>query len=76
MAPRVQSHPRTIALWYDALNHPLGLWVQTDNKEKLCALLYSVRRALADPALNRVTIKTSPRDPKREVWLVRLPPTD
>ena len=66
-------NPRATALWYDALHHPLGVWVTTPNKERLLALLYSTRKALADPALSRVTIKSSPRDPQGEVWLVRLP---
>lgn len=70
--PPAQLHPRTTALWYEALNHPLGIWIKTNDKERLMTLLYSTRKRLADPDLNHVTIKTSPRDPKGEVWLVPL----
>jgi hypothetical protein len=65
--------PLATELWYAALNHPLGVWITTPDKPRLLQLLYSTRKRLDDPALNRVTIKTSPRDPNGEVWLVRIP---
>jgi hypothetical protein len=60
--------------WYDALHSPLGTYLQTPAKDQLLALLYKTRKQLDDPALSRITIRSSPRDPAGELWLVRLDP--
>lgn len=72
------SAPSALAtgLWYDALHSPRGTWITTDHKPQLLALLYKTRKQLDDPNLNRITIRSSPRDPDRELLLVRLPPSD
>ena len=56
--------------WYAALHAPYGVVLETDDRERLRAKLYAVRRGLMDPDLDKVAIVFSPLNPNH-VWLVK-----
>lgn len=45
-----------IEFWYQALHHPIGVAVKTDDVETLRAKLYALRRQAADPALDALAL--------------------
>lgn len=61
-----------VEIWYAALHSERGIVVSADNRDKLRSALYSERRALADPALEEISIFLSPTVPN-ELWLVKNP---
>lgn len=70
------SSERFLSYWLEAANTPLGIYILTPNPHRLKARLYSARAA-ADPWIkNRLQgfqIRTSPKDPVREIWVVKPP---
>lgn len=61
-------------LWYRALEARWGICVRVTDVKTIKNLLYQARQKLADPSLLSITINTSPRDPRGEVWLVKQQP--
>lgn len=59
------------AFWYNALHEPLGLWIKTTDPNKLKSLLYTARQRSGDPVLMSLAIRTSPMDPKGEIWIIK-----
>lgn len=62
-------------LWLLAAAEPLGLCITTPDPIALKWVLYNARtqakaRGLAEGVMD-IQIRTSPRDPKGELWLVR-----
>lgn len=63
-------NPDLATHWYNAYNHPLGVYLRTSDPTRLKSLLYSTRAKLADPDLMTLAIRTSPQFPAAELWLV------
>jgi len=65
----------TIQLWLLALEHDLGVCIHTHNAETLQQLktaLYVARRDHPNlTAIRDIEVRTSPRAPQTELWLVR-----
>jgi len=55
---------------YAALASPLGIILETDDIERLRQRLYAVRKSLADPALDNLSLVQSPLDPNH-LWIVK-----
>lgn len=56
-----------------ALQSDFGVWVSTPEAEALKRKLYRARTELKSqgvPDIDTVTIRTSPRNPEGEVWLI------
>lgn len=62
--------------WYAALHHPLGRYLRTTDPTRLKSALYAARQAAQDPALLTLTVRTSPRDPANEIWIIHGEPTN
>lgn len=58
-------------LLYAALRSPCGIAIRTNAPERARALLYAVRRGLADPALAVLQCRLNPLAPGEEVWVLR-----
>ena len=56
---------------YSALAEPVGLFITSTDLPRLRASLHNAKRATNDPALDVLTIRTSPKDPTGELWIVR-----
>lgn len=57
-------------IWYAALAAEHGVIIQTDDPALCKQKLYALRKALADPDLQDISIMTSPQN-KNELWLVK-----
>lgn len=57
-----------LQLWYQALAAEKGVVVETNDREKLKQKLYAARKEAKDPALNALSIRTSPDDPN-QLWI-------
>jgi hypothetical protein len=57
-------------MWYSALASPHGVVIRTDDPHYTKQRLYALRKALADPALDTISIMTSPANPD-DIWLVK-----
>lgn len=59
---------------YNALHSPRGVILRTEGKQQsLVASITRVRKELADPQLDTLTISPSPTDPQ-EVWIMHKEP--
>jgi hypothetical protein len=61
-----------VYLWYAALSQRYGIKVSTNDPEKLRQKLYADRRNAADPALETMSLRISPRPD--EVWITKETP--
>jgi len=68
----IAARTKLQAYWYEALAAPLGIWITTPSPHKLKSILYAARIKAADPDLMGLEIRTSVRDPKGEVWIVKV----
>lgn len=58
-------------LWYQALASPYGIEVEcTPSVEAVRQKLYTLRREVRDPELDRIALCVSPFDPEK-LWLVK-----
>jgi hypothetical protein len=57
-------------IWYAALAAQRGIIIQTNDPALCKQKLYALRKALADPDLDSLTIMTSPTSAD-ELWLVK-----
>lgn len=64
-------NPQAIALWYEALNSPLGIGVRVPDMTRAKSILYSTRAKLGDADLMSLSIRTSPASPTDTLWLVK-----
>lgn len=63
-------HP-FLQYWHRALSEPFGIAVKfLGEATAIKTSLYTARARANDPLLSAVTIRTSPRSPKDELWLV------
>ncbi len=73
---RHHNHP-LLSLWFRALHSPLGIYITTPDPADLRTRLNSVKHQNASDedrhALRAISIRTSPKDPGGELWLVRTP---
>lgn len=56
-------------LWYEALDSPRGIAIETEDRRLLTATLYNARKAHDDEDLREVLLVQNPNE--NEVWLVR-----
>lgn len=71
---------RLLGLWYSALHAPPietpngpvpgGWYLRAADAPALRPRLYQVRAKAKDPALSTLTLRVSPRDPRRELWII------
>jgi hypothetical protein len=59
-----------IELLYEALASEWGIAVETSDPDRLKQRLYAERRKAADPALDALSLVTSPFNPGGELWIV------
>ena len=59
-----------VEIWYQALNSPIGIELQTSDLSLVRNKLYNTRAKLQDEDLASVSICESPFDPTR-LWLVK-----
>lgn len=63
-------HP-FLRYWQEALSNPFGIGLRfTGDPATVKTSLYTARAKANDPLFSAVTVRTSPRDPKNELWLV------
>ena len=60
-----------LVFWYSALSSEYGVIVEVTDIALAKAKLYRARANAADPNLMSIQIRTSPNDPRTELWLVR-----
>jgi len=79
------THAELSALWYSALNEPLGVWIATPDPLRLKSLMYSARakETSGDPdhPIARLQLRTAapgsaPGLGPNNLWVVRPPPDD
>ncbi len=58
------------ALWYAAYANPPGVKVKVSEPNRAKTMLYSARAKLKDPDIGHLEVRTSPTDPKGEIWIV------
>ncbi len=58
------------ALWYAAYANPPGVKVRVADPIRAKALLYTARKNLQDPDIAHLEIRTSPTDPRGELWVI------
>ena len=58
------------ALWYAAYANPPGVKVRVSDPNRAKTALYSTRAKLKDPDIAHLEVRTSPTDPKGELWIV------
>lgn len=63
-----------IEMWYSALATPNGVAVACSEPAPVKQALYRARAKAADPALDRLQVRTSPRSPEDEIWIVKGQP--
>ena len=66
-----------MALWLEALNEPLGIYIRTPDPPLLVKRLYLARDRCdvgVKPLIAHLQLRTSPRDPKGELWIVNPAP--
>lgn len=61
-------HPS--ALWYAAYANPPGVKVKVADPNRAKTVLYTARAKLRDPDIAHLEVRTSPIDPKGELWIV------
>ena len=73
------AHPLT-TYWLAALSEPKGIWLRSPTPEaslQLKNLLYTVRNQQMDEgtklACRNIQIRTSPTNPRHELWMVNVP---
>lgn len=57
-------------LWYTALSHPLGVYIQSSNVTRLRSHLYAYRAEAGDPKLFTLALRSAPNDIHGEVWII------
>lgn len=58
------------ALWYAAYASPPGVKVKVSDPNRAKTMLYIIRSKLKDPDIAHLEVRTSPTDPKGELWIV------
>lgn len=58
------------ALWYAAYSNPPGVKVRVSDPNRAKTMLYTARAKLKDPDIGHLEVRTSPTDPKGELWIV------
>lgn len=66
----MKGNPTCVKLWYDALNEPYGLWINTPDVRLFRSLMYSTRANLKDPTLAHLEIRTPPLAAGHDLWIV------
>jgi hypothetical protein len=61
-----------LAFWYDAALDPRGIYLKSGNVMQLKSILYTARAKSGDPDLFKLSIRTSPSDPRNELWIVHI----
>lgn len=56
---------------YQALEHPYGIAVSTNNPERLRVRLYEARRQAQNPNFEALTFTPSRSNPAGELWIIR-----
>lgn len=64
-------HEGLAELLYRAIGSQIGIVVRTSNPDLCRQKLYATRKALADPALEVLSVKPSHSAPASEVWILR-----
>jgi hypothetical protein len=59
-----------------AASAAVGLCVRTNNAYKARAELYRFRKDFGDPELRALSIRVSPNDSERELWILRASATN
>lgn len=67
---RVSAELAPGALWYAAYANPPGVKVKVSDPNRAKTILYSTRAKLRDPDIGHLEVRTSPTDPKGELWIV------
>lgn len=60
-----------LELWYAALVEDFGVVVETSDPKLAAQQLYRARREASDPALEGLSLRTSPLLPDEEIWIVK-----
>lgn len=55
--------------WHAALSAPVGIYLRTPDPFALKSLLYSARARAGDPSIAHLQIRTSPLDPRGELFI-------
>lgn len=58
------------ALWYAAYANPPGVKVKVSDPNRAKTMLYTTRAKLRDPDIMHLEVRTSPLDPRNELWIV------
>lgn len=59
-----------LSFWQHALGSPTGgIYMKTPDPLRLKSLLYTARAQAKDPSLAHLQLRTSPKDPKGELWI-------
>ena len=63
-------HP-FLRYWQEAIGSPFGIGIQFEGDPgAVKTALYTARAKANDPLFSAVSVRTSPRSPKSELWLV------
>lgn len=57
-------------LWLRAFANPPGIKLKVSDLIRAKSLLYTARTKLRDPDLAHLELRTSPVDPKGEIWII------
>lgn len=58
-------------LAYEALGHPIGIAVPTNDPQRLRQRIYAERAAAKDPLLDCLALRISPSNPTGELWITK-----
>ncbi len=65
------THQHLAELMYQALTLKVGLAVSCEDPRSAVQLFHQARTKAADPVLMGLRVMVSPREPEREIWLVK-----
>lgn len=59
-----------LQFWYDALASEVGIVIETNSRERCKQQLYAARKESGDPALEALSVETSPNNPD-QLWITK-----
>lgn len=69
--PSLPSTTTLLDYWYAALASPIGIYLISPDPLRLKGLLYNARAKSGDPSIYPLILRTSPYNPKGELWIVK-----
>jgi hypothetical protein len=66
------EYEELLDLWFQALDHPIGIAIETTDRLHLQRHLYAARKRAGNPMLEAIAVVMPPR--QDEVWLCKRTP--